>query len=74
VINTNPEPVTNVIASLAEDVIAVSSVLLAAFYPIVLVIVVVAGLMISIVVLPKTVRYFRAVLGKFRGKAGTASR
>jgi hypothetical protein len=73
VINTSPEPVTNVAASLAEDVVAVSSVLLAAFYPILLVIVVVVGLIISMIVLPRTVRYFRAVLGKMCGKAGTAS-
>jgi len=74
VINTTPEPVTNVAASLAEDVIAVISILLAAFYPIALVIVVVVGLMISMVVLPGTVRYFRTVLDKIRGKAGTTPR
>ncbi len=73
VINTSPEPLTNVVASLAEDVVAVSSVLLAAFYPGLLVIVVMVGLMLSMVVLPKTVRYFRAVLGKMRGKSGTTS-
>lgn len=73
VINTSPEPVTNVAASLAEDVVAVSSVLLAAFYPILLVIVVVVGLIISMIVLPRTVRYFRAVLGKMCGNSGTAS-
>jgi short subunit fatty acids transporter len=74
VINTNPEPVTNVTASLVEDVVAVSSILLAAFYPIVLVIVVVVGLVISMVVLPRTVRYFRTIIVKIRGKAGTTPR
>jgi hypothetical protein len=64
VINTSPEPFTNVVASLAEDVIAVSSILLAAFYPILLVTVVVFGLMLSMVVLPRTARYFQAILGK----------
>jgi hypothetical protein len=73
VINTSPEPVTNVAASLTEDVVAVSSVLLAAFYPILIVIVVVIGLIISLIVLPKTIRYFRAIIGKLRGKPGTAS-
>jgi hypothetical protein len=73
VINTSPEPVTNVAASLTEDVVAVSSVLLAAFYPVLLVIVVVTGLLISLIVLPKTIRYFRAIIGKLRGKPGTAS-
>src|ERR1044071_2976419 len=73
VINTSPEPVTNVAASLTEDVVAVGSILLAAFYPVLLIVVVVVGLMISVVVLPKTVKYFRRVLGKMRGKAGTVS-
>lgn len=73
VLNTSPEPVTNVVASLAEDVVAVGAVLLATFYPIIVVIVVVAGVTVSIFVLPRTARYFRAVVGKVRGKAGTAS-
>ena len=70
VLNTSPEPVTNMVASVAEDVVAVGSILLAAFYPLVLVILVVLGLMIALVVLPRTVKYFRAVLGKRRGKPG----
>ena len=73
VINTSPEPVTNVVASLTEDAVAVSSVLLAAFYPVLLVIVVVVGVVISMFVLPRTVRYFRGIIGKLRGKARTAS-
>jgi hypothetical protein len=73
VINTSPEPVTNSVASLAEDVVAVISILLTAFYPIVLVIVVVIGLIISMIVLPRTIRYLRTLLGKNRGKAGTDS-
>lgn len=73
VINMTPEPVTNVIASLAEDVVAIGSVLLAAFYPMVLIVVVVISLMISMFVLPRTVRYFRRMIGKMRGVAGTNS-
>ena len=69
VINTSPEPVTNVAASLAEDVVAVGSVALAAYYPILLVLVVVVGLVISMIVLPRTVRYLRAIIGKLRRKA-----
>jgi hypothetical protein len=73
VINTSPEPVTNVAASLTEDVVAVSSVMLAAFYPVLIVIVVVIGLLISLIVLPKIIRYFRTIAGKLRGKPKTAS-
>ena len=54
VINTSPEPVTNVVASLTEDVVAVSSILLAVFYPVVIVVVVVIGLVISLIVLKRT--------------------
>lgn len=71
VINTSPEPATNVIASLVEDVVAVGSMLLAAFYPLLLIVVVVIGLVVSLIVLPKTVRYFRGVLEKIRGGRGT---
>lgn len=68
VINTSPEPVSNVVASLVEDVVAVGSVLLAAFYPLLLVVVVIVGLMISLLVLPRIVRYFRVMTGKLRGQ------
>ena len=68
VVNTSPEPATNVAASLAEDGLAVGSVLLAAFYPVVLFMVVVAGLIISLFLLPRIVRYFRTLLAKLRGK------
>ena len=59
VINTSPEPVTNITASLGEDVVAIGGVFLGAFYPLLLVIMVMIGLMISIVVLPRIVRYFK---------------
>jgi hypothetical protein len=73
VINTSPEPVSNITASLLEDVVAIGSVMLAAFYPIILIVVVIAGLIFSIIVLPKIVRYFRAIIGKIRGKPKTAT-
>ena len=68
VVNTSPEPGTNVAASLGEDVLAVGSILLAAFYPLVLLIVVVTGLIISLFLLPRIVRYFRTLLAKLRGE------
>lgn len=73
VINTSPEPVSNITASLLEDGVAIGSVLLAAFYPIILIAVVLIGLVFSIVVLPKIVRYFRAIIGRIRGKTKTAT-
>ncbi len=73
-INTSPEPVTNAAASLGEDVLAVGSVLLAAFYPVLLLTVVVAGLIITLFLLPRVVRYFRSMLAKLRGEGGTLLR
>jgi hypothetical protein len=73
VINTSPEPVTNVTASLVEDVVAVGSVLLAAFYPAVLIIVVVIGVITSIIILPKIIRYIRSLRGKLRRWTGAAN-
>jgi hypothetical protein len=46
-------------------------VLLAAFYPVILIVVVLIGLIVSIIVLPKIVRYFRTIIGKIRGKTTT---
>ena len=72
VINTSPEPVSNITASLLEDVVAIGSVVLAAYYPIILIVVVLIGLILSIIVLPRIVRYFRTIIGKIRGKTKTA--
>jgi hypothetical protein len=72
VINSSPEPVTNVVASLAEDVVAVGSVFLAAFYPVLLIIVVVVGVIASIIILPKIIRYIKKLRGKISRWMGTA--
>ncbi len=66
-VNTSPEPFSNIALSLGEDVLAIGSVLLAAFYPILLFIVVAIGLLISIIILPKIIRYIRRAVAKLRG-------
>jgi hypothetical protein len=71
-INTSPEPATNAAASLGEDVLAVGSVFLAAFYPVLLFTVVVVGLIISLFLLPRVIRYFRWLLVKLRGLEETS--
>ncbi|HEX5736185.1 MAG TPA: DUF4126 domain-containing protein [Blastocatellia bacterium] len=63
-VNTSPEPFSNIAVSLAEDGLSIGSVLLAAFYPILLFIVVSIGLLISIIVLPKIISYIRGVIKK----------
>jgi hypothetical protein len=72
-VNTSPEPFSNIAVSLAEDVLSISSVMLAVFYPILLFIVVAIGLLISIIILPKIIRYIRAVIRKARKLMGSDS-
>ncbi len=66
-INTSPEPVSNIAASLFEDVVAVGSILLSVFVPILLFVVVAVGLVISIYMLPKIIKYLYAIARKLRG-------
>lgn len=63
-INLSPEPATNIVVSLFEDVVAVISIVLAYVLPIVLIILVVAFVAISVFLLPKLVRLLRGFAGK----------
>jgi hypothetical protein len=65
-INTSPEPVSNIVVSLAEDVLAVVTILLAIFLPIVVFVVIAAGLVFSFWILPRVIRFFRNVCRKVR--------
>ncbi len=65
-INTSPEPVSNIVVSTLEDLLAVGSILLAVFLPVLLFIVVAAGLVISALVLPRVIRFFRQVVRSVR--------
>jgi hypothetical protein len=67
VINTSPEPVSNIVVSVAEDVLAVVSLLLAAFLPVVVFFVIAAGLAVSLWVLPRVIKFFRQVFRRIRG-------
>lgn len=69
VINTSPEPVSNITASVAEDTVAIGAILLAAFLPIVLVCVVTIAVGISVIVIPKTYKYVRTVWKKLPGSS-----
>ncbi len=66
IINTSPEPVSNIVVSTLEDVLAVVSILLAVFLPVLLFCVVAAGLLVSVWLLPKVVRFFRGVVRSIR--------
>lgn len=62
-VNLSPEPVSNVVVSLVEDVVAVVSIVLAFVLPIVLIIFVTGFVVLSIFLLPKIYRLLR---GGFR--------
>jgi len=66
VINASPEPVSNIVVSLAEDVLVIVSMLLAVFLPILVFFVIAAGLAFSIWILPKVIRFFQSVARRVR--------
>jgi hypothetical protein len=67
VLNTMPEPVTNIIASIVEDIVAVTSVVVSLFFPFLLFLIVAVGLGISIYLCNRVLRFFRQVARKLRG-------
>lgn len=69
-VNLSPEPVSNVVVSLVEDVIAVVSIVLALLLPIVLIVLVTGFVVLSIFLLPKIYRLLR---GGFRRLGGATA-
>jgi hypothetical protein len=69
-LNTMPEPVTNVIASVVEDVLAVISVIVSVFFPILLFIIVGVGVGISIYLFNRIRKFFLQVSRKIRSWFG----
>ncbi|HEY7783251.1 MAG TPA: DUF4126 domain-containing protein [Pyrinomonadaceae bacterium] len=72
-LNTSPEPVSNVVASTLEDVLAVVTIVCSVFLPIVLFMIVAAGLVVSALVLPRIFRFFRKVFSSVRGLLSPAT-
>ena len=66
VLNTSPEPVTNVVASVIEDVLAIGSTLVSVFFPILLFLIVAIGLFVSFFLGNKVMRFFRQTTRKVR--------
>jgi hypothetical protein len=66
-LNASPEPVSNWVASIAEDIIAVLSVVVSVFVPVLIFIIVGAGLVISFLVFSRIIRFFRQVARSIRG-------
>ena len=66
-LNASPEPVSNWVASIAEDILAVASVVVSVFVPVLIFVIVGAGLVISFLVFRRIVRFFRQVASSIRG-------
>lgn len=66
VINTSPEPVSNIVASVVEDILVVVTILLAVFLPVLVFFVIAAGLAVSVWVLPRLIKFFRNVYRRVR--------
>jgi len=66
-LNASPEPVSNWIASIAEDIVAVLSVVASVFVPVLIFVIVGAGLLISFLVFRRILRFFRQVAKSIRG-------
>lgn len=64
--NTSPEPVSNIALSIGEDILTFGSAVMMAFYPIVMLIVVIVFLIITLWLVPKIVRALRRMLNRFR--------
>ena len=65
-INTSPEPVSNIVVSLGEDLLAVITVVAAVFLPLVVFLIIAAGLVFSFWLLPRVLRFFRKVYQSIR--------
>ena len=72
-INASPEPVSNIVVSLSEDILAVVTVVAAVFLPIVVFLIIAAGLLFSFWLLPRVIRFFRKVIQSIRGFFSPAS-
>jgi len=66
-VNLSPEPVSNVVVSLIEDVVAVVSIVLSFLLPIVVIVLVTGFVVLSIFLLPKIFRLLRGGLRKLTG-------
>jgi flagellar biosynthesis protein FliQ len=72
-INASPEPVSNIVVSLSEDILAVVTVVAAVFLPVVVFLIIAAGLIFSFWLLPRVIRFFRKVFQSIRGFFSPAS-
>ncbi len=65
-INLSPEPVSNFVVSLTEDVVAIGSILLSIFAPIILILLVLTFLGVSIVIVSRIIKALKGMMLKVR--------
>ena len=66
-LNASPEPVSNSVASIIEDVIAVVTTIVSVFMPVLIFVIVGVGLVISFLVFKRIRRFFQQVSKTIRG-------
>jgi hypothetical protein len=66
--NLSPEPFSNIVLSLVEDVIAIGSAILMVFHPVVILAIVVLFVGFSIWFIPKIFRAFRRMFSRLFGR------
>lgn len=66
-LNASPEPVSNVVASIVEDILAVLSIIASVFLPVLLFLIVGVGLVVSFLVFNRILRFLRQVARSIRG-------
>ena len=64
--NTSPEPFSNIGLSLVEDVFTVGSTIMMAFYPVLILIVIVVFVIVALWVVPKIVRALRRMIARVK--------
>jgi hypothetical protein len=69
-INLSPEPISNIVVSLTEDLVAFSTILLSVFLPVVTIIFLVMFLAFSIYIAPRMFRVLRGAILRVRGVLG----
>jgi hypothetical protein len=71
--NTSPEPVSNIVLSIGEDILTFGSTILMAFFPVVILVVVVIFLILLVWLGPKVIRALRRMLARLRGSSAAAA-
>lgn len=69
--NTSPEPFSNIGLSLIEDVFAIGSAILLAFYPVLILVLIVIFVIVALWIVPKIVRALRRLITRFKGLFST---